>query len=140
MDYKTRYSLGVELAKREAGIEAELQKKISAGHTRKEIYGENWQAVNINDVINRFTPGAEPIRESGKMVFVSNDGKYGIYADIGGGYLRVYDYITKQYVGLNGENMHNYVDSKEKQHGRSKADYNAVTHFRILKREEMSND
>lgn len=57
MDYKTRYSLGVELAKREAGIEAELQKKISAGHTRKEIYGENWQAVNINDVINRFTRG-----------------------------------------------------------------------------------
>ena len=48
--------------------------------------------------------------------------------------------LENQYVGLNGENMHNYVDSRGKQHGRSKADYNAVTHFRILKREEMSND
>ena len=137
MDYKSRYTRGVELAKHEARIEAALQKKISQGHARKELYGYNWKAVSINDVVERFTPGAEPIRESGKMVFVSDDGKYGIYADIGGGYLRIYDFTSKQYVGLNGENMHNYTDSNGKQHGRSKAGFNAVTHFRILKREEM---
>ena len=137
MDYKTRYSRGVELAKNEAKIEAELQQKISQGHTRKEVYGENWATVNINDVVDRFTPGAEPFRNGGKMVFVSADGKYGIYADIGGGYLRIYDFASRQYVGLNGENMHNYTDSSGKQHGRSKGDFNAVTHFRILKREEM---
>ena len=140
MDYKTRYSRGVELAINEAKIEAELQKKISQGHARKEVYGGNWKTVNINDVIDRFTPGAEPIRIGGKMVFVSNDGRYGVYADIGGGYLRIYDFTSKQYVGLNGESMHNYTDSKGKQHGRSKSDYNAVTHLRILKREEMLDE
>jgi len=131
MDYKTKYSRGVELAKNEARIEAALQRRISLGQTRKEVYGENWKAVNINDVIERFAPGTEPIREGGKMVFVSNDGRYGVYADIGGGYLRVFDFTIKQYIGLNGESMHNYVDSKGKQHGRSKADFNAVTHFRF---------
>ena len=140
MDYKTRYSRGVGLAKEEAKQEAELQKKISQGHTRKEVYGGNWAAVNINDVINRFTPGTEPIRVGGKMVFVSDNGKYGIYADIGGGYLRIYDFTSKQYVGLHGESMHNYTDARGKQHGRSKAEFNAVTHFRILKREEMLHE
>lgn len=140
MDYKTKYSRGVELARNEARIEAALQKKIDQGHTRKEVYGENWKSVNINDVINRLTPGVEPIREGGKMVFVSDNGKYGIYADIGGGYLRVYDFTSKQYVGLHGENMHNDTDARGKQHGRSRAEFNAVTHFRILKRREMPDE
>ena len=137
MDYKTGYSKGVSLAKSEAQEEAALQKKIANGHSRKEVYGSNWQSVNINDVVHRFTPGAEPMRINGKMVYVSNNGQYGIYADIGGGYLRIYDFKSKQYVGLNGENMHNYTDSAGKKHGRKKSDFNAVTHFRILKREEM---
>jgi len=137
MDYKTEYSMGVGLAKTEAQEEAALQKKIANGHSRKEVYGSNWEAVNINNVVHRFAPDAKPMRINGKMLYVSGDGRYGIYADIGGGYLRIFDFKTNQYVGLNGESMRNYTDSTGKQHGRKKSDFNAVTHFRILRREEM---
>lgn len=137
MDYKTKYSEAVGLAKNEAQEEASLQKKIENGHKRTDVYGNNWKSVNINDVIDKFAPGAEPIRVRGKMVFISDDGKYGVYADIGGGYLRIFDFTLKQYVGLNGENLRNYTDSAGKQHGRKKAEFNALTHFRILKREQM---
>lgn len=65
---------------------------------------------------------------------------YGVYADTGGGYLRIYDFSTKQYAGLSSESLHNHTDSKGKRHGRSKADFNAVIHFGILKREEMSDE
>lgn len=36
-----------------------------------------------------------------------------------------------------GRDVRNYTDNNGKQHGRSKADQKASTHFRILKREEM---
>ena len=45
MDYKTGYSNGVSLAKYEAQEEAALQKKIENGHSRKEVYGSNWQTA-----------------------------------------------------------------------------------------------
>lgn len=137
MDYKTAYSQSVTLSKEMAKEEADLQKKISSGESRKSVYGTNWRSVNINDVAERLTPGAEPIRINGKIVYNSGDGKYAIIADIGGGYLRIKNLETNEYVGLDGQSMHNYTDANGKQHGRSKADFNSVTHFRIKKKEEM---
>lgn len=137
MDYKTAYSQSVTLSKEMTKEEADLQKKISSGESRKNTYRENWKSVNINDVVERFTPGGDPIRINGKIVYSSNEGKYEVIADIGGGYLRIKNLRTNEYIGVNGQSMHNYTDANGKQHGRSKADFNSVTHFRIKKKEEM---
>lgn len=75
--------------------------------------------------------------DQGKVKYTSSDGKYEVVADIGGGYLRIYDHSKKCYVDAYGNDVRNYTDEKGKQRGRKKADRMALTHFRILKREEM---
>ena len=137
MDAKTGYSTMVTGSKNAAATNEELNKKITAGQGRKAIHGANWTAVNINTIVDRFTPGATPQIVNGKVSYVSSDGRYKIFADIGGGYLRIYDTQKRCHVDAYGNDVRNYVDSRGKQHGRSKAEQKALTHFRILKREEM---
>ena len=137
MDAKTGYSTMVSGSKSAAATNAELNKRITAGQGRKATYGQNWTSVNINMIVDRFTPGATPQVVNGKVSYVSSDGRYEIFADIGGGYLRIYDTHTRCHVDACGNDVRNYVDSRGKQHGRSKAEQKALTHFRILKREEM---
>ncbi|MDO5576288.1 MAG: hypothetical protein Q4F84_04355 [Fibrobacter sp.] len=136
MDAKTGYSDGVAVSKRNSEANTKLREKIQGGETRKETYQGNWQRVDINDVVERFAPGSSPVQNKGKIEFWSMDRKYTVVADTGGGYLRIYDNTTNQYVGLNGEDLHNYTDERGKQHGRSKSDFRAVTHFKIKKRGE----
>lgn len=137
MDAKTGYSTMVSGSKSAAVTNEELNKKITAGHDRKEIYSANWTSVNINTIVDRFTPGATPQIVNGKVSYVSSDGRYKIFADIGGGYLRIYDTHERCHVDAYGNDVRNYVDGRGRQHGRSKAEQKALTHFRILKREEM---
>ena len=89
MDYKTAYSQSVKIAKEIAEEEDELQRKISSGVHRKEVFGANWQNVNINEIVERLTPNAKTVRLSGKIYYNGDDGHYAIIADIGGGYLRI---------------------------------------------------
>lgn len=70
-------------------------------------------------------------------IYVSIDEQYKIFADIGGGYLRIYDTHKGCHVDAFGNDVRNYVDSRGKQHGRSKTEQQALTHFRIFKKEEM---
>ena len=42
-----------------------------------------------------------------------------------------------RYLDLEGNVPNNFITERGTQQGRSNADYNRVTHFRILKREEM---
>lgn len=137
MDTKTGYSTMVTGSKTAAETNEELNKKITAGQKRKAEYGANWDSVNINTIVDRFTPGASPQVVNGKVQYVSTDGRYEVIADIGGGYLRIFDNHIGHYVDACGRDVRNYTDDKGKQHGRSKADQKALTHFRILKREEM---
>ena len=137
MDAKTGYSTMVTGSKSAAATNEELNKKITAGQGRKVTYGQNWTSVNINTIVDRFTPGATTQVVNGKVTYVSTDGRYKIFADIGGGYLRIYDSHKGCHVDAYGNDVRNYVDSRGKQHGRSKAEQQALTHFRILKKEEM---
>ena len=136
MDAKTGYSTMVTGAKSAAATNDELNKKITAGQARKAAHGANWTSVNINTIVDRFTPGATPELVNGKVKYVSTSGRYEVVADIGGGYLRIFDNHIGHYVDEYGRDVRNYTDNG-KQHGRSKADQKASTHFRILKREEM---
>ena len=137
MDAKTGYSTMVSGSKIAAATNKELNKKITAGHDRKEIHSAYWTSVNINTIVDRFTPNATPTLTNGKITFTSSDGRYEVIADIGGGYLRIFDHRIGHYVDEFGRDVRNYTDKNGKQHGRSKAEQKALTHFRILKKEEM---
>ena len=137
MDVKTGYSTMVTGSKIAAETNEELNKKIIAGQGRKARYGQNWTSVNINTIVDRFTPGATPQVVNGKVAYVSSDGRYKVFADIGGGYLRIYDTYRRCHVDAYGNDVRNYIDDRGKQHGRSSSKQKALTHFRILKREEM---
>lgn len=137
MDAKTGYSTLVKGSKNATATNDDLNKKISAGHNRKEMYSANWTSVNINTIVEQFTPKATPEVVNGKVVYTSSDGRYKVFADIGGGYLRIYDMKKRCYVDAFGNDVRNYTDSRGKQHGRSSSEQKALTHFRILKREEM---
>lgn len=137
MDAKTGYSTIVTGSKNAAQTDSALNKKITAGHDRKETHSANWTNVNINTIIDRFVPEATPAVNQGKVVYTSADGKYEVIADIGGGYLRIYDHSKNCYVDAYGNDVRNYTDKNGKQHGRKKSERMSLTHFRIYKRGEM---
>jgi len=132
------------LQQKEAAIlDSELLADIEHGHNRSGKYKESWQKININDFINRFTPDPTMEIDGNKMMWTGSDGKYRITADIGGGYCRLEDYQyflrTKNhlYFDINGKDVRNYKDERGKQHGRPSKEQEALTHFKILHREEM---
>ena len=141
-DYKGAYSAAVLSSKNEAlneGME-ELYDNIQKGKSRAQQHGENWETVDLDVVVNRIAPDSEPIRERGKIYFYNKDRTMAVVADIGGGYLRVLDLTKdtkhKQYLDQYGHDAHNYIDGQGKTHGRSKAEYNRCTHYKIKKKEQ----
>ena len=142
-DIKGTYHNSVIMNKIKAIFNGELKNAIIRGMQRKNTFGKNWLCVNINDFVANFTPN--PIRENigNKIKFIGNDKKYCITADKTGGYLRLedYQYFLKTgkhlYLDINGNDVRNYTDENGKQHGRKKSDFNAITHFKILHREDM---
>lgn len=140
-DAKERYSDGVYTRKIEALADQDLMDKIAGGIHRAREYGKNWESVNINDVVDKFAPGAEPEFVDGKIYFYNSSRTIAVVTDVGGGYLRIQDLTVNQkrplYLNLDGTNGHNYRDSNGKIHGRNNSEYNEATHFRIKKREEM---
>jgi len=140
-DAKERYSDGVVTRKIEAMADTALMHEISKGIQRANTHKADWESVNINDVVEKFAPNAEPEYKDGKISFVNEDKTIEVVCDVGGGYLRIQDLTANtkypQYLNLDGTNGHNYKDENGKIHGRNNSEYNKATHFRIKKREEM---
>ncbi|MBQ9873158.1 MAG: hypothetical protein IJM30_01735 [Thermoguttaceae bacterium] len=143
MDAKYQYSSRVASMKDRAKNDpnSELAKYLRSAERRKNDYRSNWTSVDLNEVVDRLTPGAIPEISNGKITFTNKEGTIKIVADAAGGYLRIQDLTSKskkeQYVGLDGRDAHNYRNERGKQQGRSRAEFNKATHFRIKKREEM---
>ena len=141
MDVKARYSNGVYARKIEALNNEALNKAISAGISRAAKFKSEWQSVDINDVVGKFAPNTEPELVNGKIIFKNKETNIWVVTDVGGGYLRIQNKNltnTKRcYLNLDGSNASNYIDKNGKVHGRSNAEYNKATHFRIKKRGEM---
>ncbi len=96
------------------------RKRYDSSKNREAKWNENWkkQPVNLNDIVNRFTPGAQGRRKGVKYVFENT--RWRIDADMVAGYLRIYDKRAKKHVTLDGI-----------------PGGNEETHFKILKRKEM---
>lgn len=115
-DAKERYSsnVGTYVNNEQGKHEHEKSKR------REGKYNDNWkkQSVNLNEIVDRFAPGAEGKQVNGKFIYFGID--YNVVADMPSGYLRIMDNKTKKYVKLDGA----IGLPKE-------------THFKIKRREEM---
>lgn len=88
---------------------------------RERKFGNNWEKnkVNLNEIVDKFCPGAVGKTESGVKYNYSN-GIYTIKCDKVSGYLRIFDERIKKFVKLDG-----------------KPGTRNETHFKIKKRSEM---
>ncbi|TPF95729.1 hypothetical protein EP30_10180, partial [Bifidobacterium sp. UTCIF-39] len=115
MDVKSSYSSAAaeqraEAARRLLGGDSVLAYAFARGRTRTALYKQNWQEVDINEVIARFTPGAQMKKSGVKVHFVDPRGRYEIVADSAGGYLRIQDIRNfpkkkRVFVDLNGNDV-----------------------------------
>lgn len=128
-DTKTSYTTTVSKVKKISESNKSLAKKLSGGKRRADQYKNSWQNVNINNLVTSIAPGATSYESGGKIIF-SNGGRYIIVTDVAGGYARIKDlqnHGKNPYVTLNLKPF-NTLSPKDRQR---------LTHFRILKREEM---
>lgn len=140
MTSKEMYSDNVAKQKAAAQADKRLAQKITEGKRRASDYKQNWQSVDINEIVAKFAPNATPSfsPDNGNKVYYQTPGSpIRVVADLGGGYCRIEDWSAgghkPQCLDINGNNGHNYKDKNGKTHGRSHAEYNQATHFRIKK-------
>lgn len=141
-DTKHDYRVKVLLQKVKGFFFGGLDKIFARAREEALKYKNNWQTVNLNSFVEKFTPGSKGvISEDGRKIYYNNK-KNGlrVIADVAGGYCRLEDTTKKgreRFLDIDGKDSRNYINEKGKLQGRSRSQFNEVTHFRILKREEM---
>ena len=139
-DSKTQYSAGVAGQRALAQLDAELRVKLDRASSRAERFHSNWQAVNLNDFVDRFAPGSKAEISGSKIIFHAEGSNIQVVCDVRGGYCRLQDLGKsgkRVYLDINGHDANNKTTSDGKRTGRNQSEYNEATHFRILKRKEM---
>lgn len=126
------YLTDVLLTGEKNGFKMNLQ-LFSNGKDRADKYSSEWETANLDEIINKLVPNAtaSDITEKGKITYSSDESFYTIVYDINGNYFRIEDKrLTGQrrYVDLNGNNMSNITENG-KTRGRTKSEYQRVTHF-----------
>lgn len=138
-DAKRDYSENVKRRKEDALLDGDLTKTIQEAYNRRKRFGDNWESVDINEVVAEIAPNGKIGIRDGKIFFTNKEETMRVVADLSG-YLRVErlpETTNGSYLDRHGKDVHNYTDERGKQHGRTKSDFNRVTHYRIKKREEM---
>ena len=139
-DSKSQYSSGVAGQRALAQLDSELRAKLDRAASRAEKFHANWQAVNLNDFVEKFAPGSTAQTSGSKIIFHAPGSDLQVVCDVRGGYCRLQD-LSKSgrriYLDVNGHDANNKTTSSGKKTGRNESEYNEATHFRILKREEM---
>lgn len=140
-DSKSQYSSGVSGQKALAQLDETLKAKLDRASSRAARYHENWQTINLNDFVDKFAPGSSAQTSGSKIIFQSEGSNIQIVCDVAAGSCRLRDSsisTIRCYLDINGKPVdNNKTLPNGKKTGRSKAEYNEMTHFRILKREEM---
>ena len=127
-DSKSMYSTNATKLKKQSESSKALSKIRNKAEKRSHTWRESWEKVNLNDVVNKFTPGAVPYADGGKFIY--SNSRYRIIADTYGGYLRIEDKTLKgksRYITIEGQSYYSLPKSSREQ----------KTHYYILKREEM---
>lgn len=106
------------------------------GADRRKDFEDGWEGASLNKAIEKFVPNytVEGPTEKGKIFYESKESNYGIAYDNRGDYFRIYDKRKKgvrQYVDIMGNDVANEcVNGKWR--GRSKSDYQRITHFKNI--------
>ena len=66
-DYKSGYSTASSKTKSIASHNSGLKKAQSKAEARSHAYRENWEKVNLNDVVGKFAPGEKPYLDGNKL-------------------------------------------------------------------------
>lgn len=116
--YSKASSYYIEVDVRQQEIDAQ---RYARSKKRERKFNENWMKaqVDINEIVDRFTPGAKGHKKGVKFVFENE--RYVIKADMPAGYLRIYDKKLRVYLSPEGKPCSD----------------NNSSHFKIKKREEM---
>ena len=140
-DSKSQFSSGVVGQKALSQLDAELKTKLDRASARAAKYHDNWQSINLNDFVDRFAPGSTAKISGSKIIFQADGSNLEVVCDVSAGSCRLKDTsisTSRCYLDINGHSVdNNKTLPNGKKTGRSKAEYNEMTHFRILKREEM---
>lgn len=127
-DYKGGYSTNASKMKMKSESSKTYSLIRKSAEDRSRRWGNTWEKVNLNDIVNKFAPGSIPFNMGGKFIY---DGeRYIILADTYGGYLRIKDKTIagdKNYITLDGKSYYKLPKSTREQQ----------THYYILKRGEM---
>ncbi len=107
-----------------------------AGANRAGKFAENWQQASLDDAVEKFAQNAKPVTtSSGKTLLKNEDTGIQVVYDKSGNYFRIEDTTLtgkRRYLDLDGNNVSNkIVDGK--QIGRTKDEYEAITHFLDMK-------
>ncbi len=128
----TQYA-DVSNAVRDAGGASESgSKTVKDGATRAARFSSGWGDASLREAINKFAPNANPIvRPKGKITYDNPQTGISVVYDINGNYFRIEDTTRprgRNYLDMNGNDMNNEIVNG-KTRGRSRADYQRVTHF-----------
>ena len=127
-DVKSEYSNAVVVQKDAAVSDSVIADLLQRGFARKAEYGDQWETVDINEVVALIAPGAKPVIEGGKIIFYSADGTKAVVADVSG-YLRVLDLSKKtkkaQYLDRYGNDAHNVKEKNGRIRGRTRSPHPA---------------
>ncbi|MDO4443622.1 MAG: hypothetical protein Q4B69_07090 [Slackia sp.] len=112
----SNYYIEVDVRQQEIDAQRYMRSK-----NRERKFNDNWMKVqvDINEIVDRFTPGTKGRKKGVKFVFENE--RYAIKADMPAGYLRIYDKERGGYLSPDGKPCPD----------------NNSSHFKIKKRKEM---
>ena len=107
-------------------------KTVKNGATRAAQYSSEWGDASLQEAIDKFVPNVEPVVTSkGKFIYNNQETGISVVYDKNGNYFRIEDTTRprgRNYLDIDGNDMNNEVVNG-KTRGRSRADYQRVTHF-----------
>jgi DNA modification methylase len=104
------------------------------GKDRADQYSSEWSEESLQSAIEKFAKGSTPSynNDKGKIIYKNTDSKYAVVYDYNGNYFRIEDTSirsARRYTDINGNNVANKNDNGRIV-GRSKDEYQAITHFK----------
>lgn len=105
----------------------------ASGKDRVQNYGSGWGKASLQEVVDKFAPGATGTHNISKtkIIFNNNKSKRQIVYDIDGDYFRIENLERvgrRRYDDINGNDVSN-VTENGKTRGRTREEYEAITHF-----------
>lgn len=82
-------------------ISKNAQKSYNVSKEKENKYGNSWEKVNINEIVDKFAPNAKEYVNGYKYIFEGD--KYDVIADMVSGSLRIINKATNQPLKLDGK-------------------------------------